>query len=46
MIFGDVLLLCNQVRKGGHVPNEEILSFAKLFNDELTLDNINRLVFH
>uniref|UniRef100_A0A453CBC6 Mitochondrial proton/calcium exchanger protein n=1 Tax=Aegilops tauschii subsp. strangulata TaxID=200361 RepID=A0A453CBC6_AEGTS len=32
----------DKVRKGGHVPNEEILSFAKLFNDELTLDNINR----
>ncbi|KAE8767094.1 LETM1 and EF-hand domain-containing protein 1, mitochondrial-like [Hordeum vulgare] len=32
----------DKVRKGGHVPNEEILSFAKLFNDELTLDNMNR----
>uniref|UniRef100_A0A0E0DFQ0 Mitochondrial proton/calcium exchanger protein n=1 Tax=Oryza meridionalis TaxID=40149 RepID=A0A0E0DFQ0_9ORYZ len=32
----------NKVRKGGHVSNEEILSFAKLFNDELTLDNMNR----
>uniref|UniRef100_A0A0D9W6P9 Mitochondrial proton/calcium exchanger protein n=1 Tax=Leersia perrieri TaxID=77586 RepID=A0A0D9W6P9_9ORYZ len=33
----------NKVRKGGHVSNEEILSFAKLFNDELTLDNMNRI---
>ncbi|CAL5068669.1 unnamed protein product [Urochloa decumbens] len=32
----------NKVRKGGHVSNEEILSFAKLFNDELTLDNMSR----
>uniref|UniRef100_A0A0A9DPT7 Letm1 RBD domain-containing protein n=1 Tax=Arundo donax TaxID=35708 RepID=A0A0A9DPT7_ARUDO len=32
----------NKVRKGGHASNEEILSFAKLFNDELTLDNMNR----
>ncbi|GJN02457.1 hypothetical protein PR202_ga19810 [Eleusine coracana subsp. coracana] len=32
----------NKVRKGGHVSNEEILNFAKLFNDELTLDNMNR----
>ncbi|CAM0904011.1 unnamed protein product [Alopecurus aequalis] len=32
----------NKVRKGAHVSNEEILSFAKLFNDELTLDNMNR----
>ncbi|KAF9612677.1 hypothetical protein IFM89_003152 [Coptis chinensis] len=28
--------------KGARVSNEEILGFAKLFNDELTLDNINR----
>uniref|UniRef100_A0A0A9F9W4 Letm1 RBD domain-containing protein n=1 Tax=Arundo donax TaxID=35708 RepID=A0A0A9F9W4_ARUDO len=32
----------NKVRKGGHASNEEILSFAKLFNDELTLDNMSR----
>ncbi|XP_031505162.1 uncharacterized protein LOC116267529 [Nymphaea colorata] len=32
----------NKVRTGGHVSNEEILAFAKLFNDELTLDNISR----
>ncbi|KAF8704251.1 hypothetical protein HU200_031749 [Digitaria exilis] len=32
----------NKVRKGGRVSNEEILSFAKLFNDELTLDNMSR----
>ncbi|TQD88535.1 hypothetical protein C1H46_025955 [Malus baccata] len=30
------------VRTGGLVSNEEILGFAKLFNDELTLDNISR----
>ncbi|KAJ7980623.1 LETM1 and EF-hand domain-containing protein 1, mitochondrial-like [Quillaja saponaria] len=32
----------NKVRRGARVSNEEILSFAKLFNDELTLDNISR----
>ncbi|OVA11045.1 EF-hand domain [Macleaya cordata] len=32
----------NKVRTGARVSNEEILGFAKLFNDELTLDNINR----
>ncbi|KAF5733947.1 LETM1 and EF-hand domain-containing protein 1 [Tripterygium wilfordii] len=32
----------NRFRRGGGVSNEEILGFAKLFNDELTLDNINR----
>uniref|UniRef100_A0A0D6R0M2 Mitochondrial proton/calcium exchanger protein n=1 Tax=Araucaria cunninghamii TaxID=56994 RepID=A0A0D6R0M2_ARACU len=32
----------NKVRTGGKVENEEILGFAKLFNDELTLDNISR----
>ncbi|KAH7547629.1 hypothetical protein FEM48_Zijuj01G0330100 [Ziziphus jujuba var. spinosa] len=32
----------NSVRKGARVSNEEILGFAKLFNDELTLDNISR----
>ncbi|KAJ7947432.1 LETM1 and EF-hand domain-containing protein 1, mitochondrial-like [Quillaja saponaria] len=31
-----------QVRRGARVSNEEILGFAKLFNDELTLDNISR----
>lgn len=35
-----------QIRKGSSISNEEILGFAKLFNDELTLDNINRLVLH
>lgn len=32
----------HKLRKGTGVSNEEILGFAKLFNDELTLDNINR----
>ncbi|KAG2693777.1 hypothetical protein I3760_08G111700 [Carya illinoinensis] len=32
----------NNFRRGGHVSNDEILGFAKLFNDELTLDNISR----
>ncbi|XP_048233016.1 mitochondrial proton/calcium exchanger protein-like isoform X2 [Ricinus communis] len=31
-----------KVRRGAGVSNEEILGFAKLFNDELTLDNISR----
>ncbi|KAM7272177.1 hypothetical protein ACFE04_026840 [Oxalis oulophora] len=30
------------VRTGAQVSNDEILGFAKLFNDELTLDNISR----
>ncbi|KAL2343177.1 hypothetical protein Fmac_004462 [Flemingia macrophylla] len=32
----------NMIRRGASVSNEEILGFAKLFNDELTLDNISR----
>eukprot|EP00262_Sarcandra_glabra_P008301 TRINITY_DN2167_c0_g2_i1.p1 TRINITY_DN2167_c0_g2~~TRINITY_DN2167_c0_g2_i1.p1 ORF type:complete len:704 (+),score=180.15 TRINITY_DN2167_c0_g2_i1:209-2113(+) len=32
----------SKVRTGGRVSNDEILGFAKLFNDELTLDNISR----
>lgn len=32
----------NKVRRGARVSNDEILGFAKLFNDELTLDNISR----
>ncbi|XP_027346144.1 mitochondrial proton/calcium exchanger protein-like [Abrus precatorius] len=32
----------NMIRRGSRVSNEEILGFAKLFNDELTLDNISR----
>ncbi|OMO82604.1 LETM1-like protein [Corchorus olitorius] len=32
----------NKVRTGATVSNDEILGFAKLFNDELTLDNISR----
>ncbi|KAF8402411.1 hypothetical protein HHK36_013366 [Tetracentron sinense] len=35
----------NKVRRGACVSNEEILGFAKLFNDELTLDNISRFAF-
>uniref|UniRef100_A0A0D9VI51 Mitochondrial proton/calcium exchanger protein n=1 Tax=Leersia perrieri TaxID=77586 RepID=A0A0D9VI51_9ORYZ len=32
----------NKVRRGESVSNDEILNFAKLFNDELTLDNMSR----
>ncbi|EXC28034.1 hypothetical protein L484_022267 [Morus notabilis] len=32
----------NKVRNGEHVSNDDILGFAKLFSDELTLDNISR----
>lgn len=32
----------SKVRRGAGVTNEEILGFAKLFNDELTLDSISR----
>ncbi|KAG5530437.1 hypothetical protein RHGRI_025403 [Rhododendron griersonianum] len=35
----------SKVRTGSSVSNDEILGFAKLFNDELTLDNISRLNF-
>lgn len=35
-------VLLKQVRRGAQVSNDEILGFAKLFNDELTLDNISR----
>lgn len=38
----DLDLFLSKVRKGARISNEEILGFAKLFNDELTLDNINR----
>ncbi|GJP52376.1 hypothetical protein CLOM_g11497 [Closterium sp. NIES-68] len=31
-----------KVNTGGHVSNEEIVAFASLFNDELTLDNMSR----
>ncbi|GKA85109.1 mitochondrial proton/calcium exchanger protein-like protein [Tanacetum coccineum] len=34
--------MAREVRTGGMVANDEILGFAKLFNDELTLDNISR----
>jgi hypothetical protein len=36
------VLVDGQVRTGGKVQNDDILAFAKLFNDELTLDNISR----
>jgi hypothetical protein len=36
------ILVDGQVRTGGKVQNDDILAFAKLFNDELTLDNISR----
>mmetsp|Transcript_43719 Transcript_43719/g.139340 ORF Transcript_43719/g.139340 Transcript_43719/m.139340 type:complete len:749 (+) Transcript_43719:147-2393(+) len=32
-----------RVRSGGYVSNADIVRFAKLFNDELTLDNLERL---
>ncbi|KAH7282921.1 hypothetical protein KP509_35G053400 [Ceratopteris richardii] len=32
----------NRVRTGEKVSNEDILRFAKLFNDEITLDNLSR----
>lgn len=42
--FENRYLCIFQVRKGSGAPNEEIIGFAKLFNDDLTLDNISRLV--
>lgn len=38
----DLAEFMNKVRTGAGVSNDEILGFAKLFNDELTLDNISR----
>ncbi|KAK8511029.1 hypothetical protein V6N11_046354 [Hibiscus sabdariffa] len=38
----DLVDFLNGVRRGAGAPNEEILGFAKLFNDDLTLDNISR----
>ena len=32
-----------RVRSGGAVSNEDIKRFAKLFNDELTLDTVDRV---
>ncbi|MCO5611276.1 hypothetical protein L7F22_065528 [Adiantum nelumboides] len=32
----------NRVRTGENVSNNDILGFAKLFNDEMTLDNLSR----
>ena len=32
-----------QIRSGEHVNNYEITKFAQLFNDELTLDNLERI---
>ena len=40
----DIYLRFKQVRTGAGVSNDEILGFAKLFNDELTLDNVSRFV--
>ncbi|KAJ0035594.1 hypothetical protein Pint_26243 [Pistacia integerrima] len=41
LVLKDLTLV--KVRRGAGVSNEEILGFAKLFNDELTLDNISRI---
>ncbi|KAG8484445.1 hypothetical protein CXB51_023846 [Gossypium anomalum] len=38
----DLVEFFNLVRRGSGAPNEEIIGFAKLFNDDLTLDNISR----
>lgn len=32
-----------QVRAGSEVSNAELVKFASLFNDELTLDNLDRV---
>ncbi|KAB2067428.1 hypothetical protein ES319_A09G225300v1 [Gossypium barbadense] len=39
----DLVEFFNRVRRGSGAPNEEIIGFAKLFNDDLTLDNISRI---
>ncbi|XP_020200520.2 uncharacterized protein [Aegilops tauschii subsp. strangulata] len=38
----DIDQFIKKVRTGMHVDNGEILGFAKLFSDELTLDNMSR----
>ncbi|GAQ85899.1 hypothetical protein KFL_002600070 [Klebsormidium nitens] len=38
----DLVAFMQKVRTGQHVSNDDIVNFAKLFNDELTLDNISR----
>lgn len=40
------IILClapSQVRAGEAVDNSELVKFAQLFNDELTLDNLERI---
>ncbi|MBA0830772.1 hypothetical protein Goarm_015279 [Gossypium armourianum] len=39
----DLVEFLNRVRRGSGAPNEEIIGFAKLFNDDLPLDNISRI---
>jgi LETM1 and EF-hand domain-containing protein 1 len=34
-----------RVRSGARVSNDDIKRFAKLFNDEITLDSVDRCVF-
>lgn len=45
-VFSDALhrrLISSQIRDSGERPsNEQILKFSKLFEDELTLDNLTR----
>lgn len=41
--FYTPLPLLPQVRAGGEVSNDELVRFASLFNDELTLDNLDRV---
>lgn len=37
-----VCIVFPQVRSGAPLPNEAIVACAKIFKDELTLDNISR----
>lgn len=46
LLNGPCYIMLIKVRKGARVNNEEILGFAKLFNDELTLDNISRSIIY
>eukprot|EP01025_Chloroclados_australasicus_P055609 TRINITY_DN677_c0_g1_i1.p1 TRINITY_DN677_c0_g1~~TRINITY_DN677_c0_g1_i1.p1 ORF type:complete len:754 (-),score=86.80 TRINITY_DN677_c0_g1_i1:226-2487(-) len=39
----ELIIFLNRIRAGENVGNEEIVRFAKLFNDELTLDNLDRI---
>lgn len=38
----EVIEFVEKARRGEHIPNDQVLRIAKLFKDELTLDNVPR----